>query len=227
MIKFNHLNPQQEKAVKLVDKPVLLLAGAGSGKTRVITYRIAHLIANLGIPAREVLALTFTNKASSEMAERVKSLLKKQSKGVTVTTFHALCVRILRQYIDLLGYAKDFVIFDTTSQQSTLKTIYEDEEVDKEVYNLKETFFEFMNAKGEGKGPEYFLNQQANGHAQMVGKLYQEYNKTLKGCNAIDFEDILYLTMDLFNGFPDQMEKVRNRYSYIMVDEYQDTNRIQ
>jgi len=227
IIDFNHLNPEQAQAVKTVNKPVLLLAGAGSGKTRVITYRIAHLISNLGVPAREVLALTFTNKAAKEMNERVRSLLKKQARGLTVTTFHALCVRILRQHIHLLGYSKDFVIFDTSSQQATLKTIYEDEGIDKEIFDLKTTFFEIMKIKGEGKSPRYFLDQGMDPHAQTLGLLYQEYNKTLKGCNAIDFEDILYLALDLFKRFPEEMEPLKQKYEYIMVDEYQDTNRVQ
>jgi superfamily I DNA/RNA helicase len=227
MINFNHLNPEQKKAVEFVDKPVLLLAGAGSGKTRVITYRIAHLVSNLGVPAREILALTFTNKASGEMEERVRFLLKQQARGITVATFHSLCVRILRQEITLLNYSSDFVIFDTASQQATLKTIYEDEEINSEVYNLKATFFEFMAAKGQGKTPDHFLNQTENKHAQTVGLLFKEYNKTLKGYNAIDFEDILYLTLELFQRFPEEMKKWSDKYSYIMIDEYQDTNRVQ
>jgi len=224
---LSDLNPEQHKAVKTIDKPVLLLAGAGSGKTRVITYRIAHLISNCKVPPQQVLALTFTNKAAQEMRERAQSLLPKKERGLTVTTFHSLCVRFLREYIHLLGYGKDFVIFDTAGQQSTLKTIYEDEGIDSKTYNLKATFFEIMKAKGEGKGPDYFLNQSFDAFAQVTGKLFQEYNRVLKGCNALDFEDILHLTIELFTRFPEELDPLKRRYNYIMVDEYQDTNRVQ
>ncbi|MBW2690566.1 MAG: UvrD-helicase domain-containing protein, partial [Deltaproteobacteria bacterium] len=224
---LTHLNPEQHRAVKTIDKPVLLLAGAGSGKTRVITYRIAYLVSNCKVPPSLILALTFTNKAAAEMRDRVRELLPENSKGLTVTTFHSLCVRFLREYIHLLGYQKDFVIFDTASQLSTLKTIYEDEDIDPKTYNLKATFYEIMKAKGKGDGPEYFLNQSFDAFAQVTGKLYQEYNRVLKGCNALDFEDILHLTIDLFKRFPEDLEPLKRRYEYIMVDEYQDTNRVQ
>ncbi|MFH2133181.1 MAG: UvrD-helicase domain-containing protein [bacterium] len=224
---LKHLNPEQYKAVKTIDKPVLLLAGAGSGKTRVITYRIAHLVSNCKVPANQILALTFTNKSAQEMRTRVQELLPGQAKGLTVTTFHALCVRFLREYIHLIGYQKDFVIFDTASQLSTLKTIYEDEDIDSQTYNLKATFYEIMKAKGKGQGPDYFLNQSFDAFAQVTGKLYREYNRVLKGCNALDFEDILHLTIDLFQRFPEELAPLKRRYTYIMVDEYQDTNRVQ
>jgi len=224
---LENLNPEQKKAVQTTEKPVLLLAGAGSGKTRVITYRIAHLIANNHVSPSEILALTFTNKSAQEMKERVKSLLRGQTKGVTVTTFHSLCVRFLREYIHLLGYQKDFVIFDTAGQMATLKTIFEDENIDNKVYNLKATFFEIMKIKGEGKGPDHFLNQTSDSFAQVTGMLFQEYNRTLKGYNALDFEDILYLTIDLFKRFPEEVKPLQHRFEYIMVDEYQDTNRVQ
>jgi DNA helicase-2/ATP-dependent DNA helicase PcrA len=224
---LSHLNPEQHKAVKTIDKPVLLLAGAGSGKTRVITYRIAHLVSNCKVLPPRILALTFTNKAAQEMRERAQALLPDRAKGLTVTTFHALCVRFLREYIQLLGYGKDFVIFDTAGQQATLKTIYEDEDIDSKTYSLKATFFEIMKAKGEGRGPEYFLNQSFDAFAQVTGKLFKEYNRVLKGCNALDFEDILHLTIRLFKEFPEELEPLKRRYEYIMVDEYQDTNRVQ
>ncbi|MBU2514122.1 UvrD-helicase domain-containing protein [bacterium] len=224
---LSELNPQQKIAVQTINKPVLLLAGAGSGKTRVITYRIAHLIANQKIQPFRILALTFTNKAAKEMNGRVQAMLRGQTKGITITTFHSLCVRILREFIHLLGYQKDFIIFDTTSQLATIKTIYEDEGIDTKVFNLKATFYEIMKVKGKGKGPEVFLDQKQDPFAQVTGKVFKEYNRTLKGCNALDFEDILYLTIDLFKRFPAEVEKLKSRYEYIMVDEYQDTNRVQ
>lgn len=225
-IDLNQLNPQQKKAVCTIDKPVLLLAGAGSGKTRVITYRIAYLISK-GVDPKSILALTFTNKAAKEMAERVRHLLKGKSKGITVTTFHSLCVRILRKYIHLLDYQRDFVIFDTTNQQATIKTIYEDEDLDPKVYNPKAVYYEIMKIKGEGKGPEHFLDQKLDPFAQTTGFIFKEYNKTLKGCNAVDFEDILFLTKKLIKRFPEELASLKTQYEYIMVDEYQDTNRVQ
>lgn len=226
-IDISHLNPQQRQAVEETEKPVLILAGAGSGKTGVITHRVAYLIDTLLVSPKKILALTFTNKAANEMRERVRALLPGQTRGITITTFHSLCVRILREFIHLLGYHNDFVIFDTTSQMATIKTIFDDEDIDKESFNLKQTFFEIMKAKGEGKGPEYFLNQKADFYAQTLGLVYQEYNKTLKSCNVVDFEDILYLTLDLFNNHADEVGVLQDRYEYVMVDEYQDTNRVQ
>lgn len=226
-IDISHLNPQQRKAVEETERPLLILAGAGSGKTGVITHRVAHLISTLQVSPRKILALTFTNKAANEMKERVRALLPGQTRGITITTFHSLCVRILREYIHLLGYHNDFVIFDTTSQMATIKTIFDDEDIDKEAFNLKATFFEIMKAKGEGKGPDHFLCQKSDFYAQTLGLIYQEYNKTLKSCNVIDFEDILYLTLDLFTQHADEVAPIKERYEYVMVDEYQDTNRVQ
>jgi superfamily I DNA/RNA helicase len=221
------LNPEQKRAVETIDKPLLLLAGAGSGKTRVITYRIAHLISNRNVPPIKILALTFTNKAAKEMRERVQLMLKGKTQGIMITTFHSLCVRFLREFIHLLGYRRDFVIFDTNSQLATIKTIYEDEEIDPKIFNLKATFYEIMKVKGKGKGPEFFLDQKSDPYAQVTGKVFQEYGKTLKGCNAVDFEDILYLTIELFKKFPNETDLLKRRFEYIMVDEYQDTNRVQ
>lgn len=226
-IDLSSLNQEQKKAVVTVDKPVLLLAGAGSGKTRVITYRIAYLIGNKGIAPNRILALTFTNKAAKEMRGRARSLLTGTARGLAIFTFHSLCVRFLREFIHLLGYHKDFVIFDTTSQLSTLKTIFEDEGIDTQTFNIKATHSQIMKAKGDGHGPDYFLQQRNEPFSQVTGKIFQEYNKTLKGCNALDFEDILYLTIDLFKRFPQETESLQKLYEYIMVDEYQDTNKIQ
>jgi len=226
-VNLKQLNKEQKKAVQCVDKPVLLLAGAGSGKTRVITYRIAHLISNCNVPPFQVLALTFTNKAAKEMNVRVRKMLGDDTHGVTITTFHALCVRFLRLYIHLLGYHKDFVIFDTANQQSTIKTIYDDEGIDGKEFSLKAVHSQIMKVKGEGKGPEEFLQQRNNPYNQTIGKIFSEYNKALKGCNALDFEDILYLTIDLFKRFPNEVRSLQERYDHIMIDEYQDTNHVQ
>ncbi|MDH5560048.1 MAG: UvrD-helicase domain-containing protein [Deltaproteobacteria bacterium] len=224
---LSDLNSEQRKAVVETEKPVLLLAGAGSGKTRVITYRIAHLVANLRVPGKKILALTFTNKASKEMKERVDQLLGPKAKGILVTTFHSLCVRFLREYIHLLGFNKNFVIFDTTSQLSVIKNVFDELELDEGFFKPKPTFYEIMKVKGKGLGPEYYLNQKNDPDSQIKGKIFQQYNKTLKSCNALDFEDILYFTLDLFKRFPEELSPLTKRFDYVMVDEYQDTNRIQ
>jgi DNA helicase II / ATP-dependent DNA helicase PcrA len=224
---LTHLNPEQARAVTTIDKPVLILAGAGSGKTRVITYRIAHLIATCGVTPHQVLALTFTNKAAGEMRERAGQLLGRNTRGMTIATFHSLCVRFLRETIHLLGYHRDFVIFDSTAQLSAIKTIFEDEEIDPKTYNMKSVFYEIMKAKGRGEGPDRFLDQRQDPWAQITGQVFQEYNQTLKGCNALDFEDILHFTIDIFRRFPAETLPLKQRYQHIMVDEYQDTNRVQ
>ncbi|MGK0291532.1 MAG: superfamily I DNA/RNA helicase [bacterium] len=227
-IDLSSLNLQQRLAVETVDLPVLVLSGAGSGKTRVITTRIAYLISNRYVPANKILALTFTNKASKEMRERVVEQLGKKSKGVTISTFHALCVQILREYIDLLGYRKNFIIYDTSDQQALIKSIIEDNEIDDlDIFTFKDAHFEILQAKGKGVPPAFFLSQKENLHAQLLGKVYEEYNRMLKGCNAIDFEDILQLAMVLLEEHLDDVEPLISKYEYILVDEYQDTNQIQ
>jgi len=225
-INLEELNEPQRLAVTTTDKPILLLAGAGSGKTRVITYRIAHLLER-DIPPEWILALTFTNKAAKEMNERIVEFGKKKTKGLTITTFHSLCVRILREHINLLGYHRDFVIFDTTSQQQTLKNVLEERDLDTSAANVKTMFFEIMGYKGEGKTPDYFLDQKSDPMAQQLGKVYADYNQHLKDYNALDFEDILYKTLELFKDHSAAMQPIRERWKYLMVDEYQDTNKVQ
>lgn len=225
-LNLSDLNEPQRQAVLLTDKPVLLLAGAGSGKTRVITVRIAHLLER-GIPPEWILALTFTNKAAKEMNERVSELVPKKAKGLTITTFHSLCVRILREYIHLLGYQRDFVIFDTTSQQQCLKNVMEEMDLEATAANVKSLYFEIMTHKGEGKGPEFLLQQKENPLAVQMGKIFASYNSHLKDYNALDFEDILFKAQELFLHHTEEMEPVRERWRYLMVDEYQDTNKVQ
>ncbi len=221
------LNPEQLEAVTTTGKPLLLLAGAGSGKTRVITYRIAYLIQNKAVPPQWILALTFTNKAAGEMAERVKELLGAQGKGVLVTTFHSLCVRILREYIPILGFEKDFVIFDTTAQLQCMKSVMEEQGLDATTANVKSAFYEMMRFKGEGKSPNDLEAQRANPHMVLLGRLLREYNKLLKSCNALDFDDILFFALELIQKHPEKIAEVQDRWHYLLVDEYQDTNRVQ
>lgn len=221
------LNPEQQKAVSTIDKPVLLLAGAGSGKTKVITSRIAYLIAN-SVPSDAILALTFTNKAAREMKQRTIGILGKSAKKLTVTTFHAFCVQVLRQHIHLLDYNPNFVIYDTSDQQSVIKTIMEDAEWDElGVFDYKEAHYEILKAKGDGKLPRDFLMLQQNVRAQLLGNIFDKYNEVLFGCNAIDFEDILHLTLKLFADFPEELQPLFEKFQHVLVDEYQDTNRVQ
>ena len=225
---FSHLNPQQRQAVTSTKGPILVLAGAGSGKTRVIIQRIAWLIQVEQVLPAEILAVTFTNKAAREMQDRLKDELRGQQKGVQLSTFHSLGVQLLREHIDQLGYRSNFVIYDTQDQQSVIKGIMEDHDLeDSGLIDAKGVHYEIGQAKNRGLGPDHFLQQRDSTRSTQVGQVFAEYQRVLKGCNAIDFDDILLLTLKLFEEHSEAMEPVRERYHYLMVDEYQDTNRVQ
>ena len=225
---LSHLNPQQRQAVTSTKGPILVLAGAGSGKTRVIIQRIAWLIQVEQVLPAEILAVTFTNKAAREMHDRLKDELRGQQKGVQLSTFHSLGVQLLREHIDQLGYRSNFVIYDTQDQQSVIKGIMEDHDLeDSGLIDAKGVHFEIGQAKNRGLGPDHFLQQRDSTRNTQVGQVFAEYQRVLKGCNAIDFDDILLLTLKLFEEHSEAMEPIRERYHYLMVDEYQDTNRVQ
>ena len=225
---LSHLNPQQRQAVTSTKGPILVLAGAGSGKTRVIIQRIAWLIQVEQVLPAEILAVTFTNKAAREMQDRLKDELRGQQKGVQLSTFHSLGVQLLREHIDQLGYRSNFVIYDTQDQQSVIKGIMEDHDLeDSGLIDAKGVHYEIGQAKNRGLGPDHFLQQRESTRSTQVGQVFAEYQRVLKGCNAIDFDDILLLTLKLFEEHSEAMEPVRERYHYLMVDEYQDTNRVQ
>ena len=222
------LNSQQKEAVTTTQGPVLILAGAGSGKTRVIIQRIAHLIQKKLVPPQQILAVTFTNKAAEEMRERLQEILSGKHEGVHLSTFHALGVSLLRKSINHLGYLPNFIIYDKKDQFSVIKTIMEDHDFDDTgLIDAKSVHFEIGQAKSIGNDPEVFLDQQESQQKQIIGKIYRHYQKTMKGCNAIDFDDILNLTLSLYDKCPEVMDSLTERFRYIMVDEYQDTNRIQ
>ena len=222
------LNPQQRQAVTSTKGPILVLAGAGSGKTRVIIQRIAWLIQVEQVLPAEILAVTFTNKAAREMQDRLKDELRGQQKGVQLSTFHSLGVQLLREHIDQLGYRSNFVIYDTQDQQSVIKGIMEDHDLeDSGLIDAKGVHYEIGQAKNRGLGPDHFLQQRDSNRSTQVGQVFAEYQRVLKGCNAIDFDDILLLTLKLFEEHSEAMEPIRERYHYLMVDEYQDTNRVQ
>lgn len=228
MINLNSLNPQQREAVTTISGPVMILAGAGTGKTRVITYRVAHLI-ECGVAPWHILAVTFTNKAAREMQERVNKLVSKvqckDSSGKvhrpTISTFHSLCVRILRQYIDRLGYKKNFVIYDESDQIGTVRKIMSHIYTGKEKVDIRAIHSLLSNFKNNGETSLANAEPSLVALAQHVQTLYES---ALRACNAVDFDDLILLVLKLFEQFPDVLDACRKYYEYIMVDEYQDTN---
>lgn len=221
------LNPPQQEAVEHMEGPLLILAGAGSGKTRVITHRTAYLIEQ-GISPYNILAITFTNKAAGEVRERVDDLLGYGSEGVWVSTFHSLCVRILRRHIERIGFATGFAIYDTDDQKRLVKEVARFLQLDPKMYPERLLMSEIARAKENFMSPhEYDLNAQGDYRKMQMARVYEEYQKRMHGNNALDFDDLLFKTVQLFQDCPDVLEQYQERFRYIMVDEYQDTNGIQ
>ena len=221
------LNPCQQEAVCHQDGPMLILAGAGSGKTRVITHRVAYLIEQ-GIDPYHILAITFTNKAAGELRERVDDILGYGGSRVWVSTFHALCVRILRRYIDRLGYENNFTIYDTDDQKRLLREVTRYLNIDPKLYPERYLMSRISHAKENFQTPRDFeLSAGTNYRDMQTAAVYLEYQKRLQKNNGLDFDDLLYLTVELFQDHPDVLEEYQNRFRYIMIDEYQDTNEIQ
>ena len=221
------LNDKQMAAVHHTEGPLLLLAGAGSGKTRVITHRIAYLI-DKGVNPYNILAITFTNKAAGEMRERVDHIVGFGSENIWVSTFHSLCVRILRRYIDRLGYGTNFTIYDTDDQKSVVKECMKLLQLDPKMYPEKMLLGAISKAKEQYKSVhEYDIEAHGDYRKMQIAKVYAEYQKKLQGNNALDFDDLLFKTVDLFRIDPDVLTSYQERFKYIMVDEYQDTNHIQ
>ena len=209
------LNPEQYRAVTTIDGPILIIAGAGSGKTRVITYRIAHML-DIGIPQSQILALTFTNKAAREMEERIKDLTGKKLQNLTVSTFHAFGVKILRQEITNLGWRENFSIYDETDRNSLIKETGRELGFTSDALDVYKIGNLFSNIKTGRKNWEC-----AN---DMYKELYENYQSGLKLYNAVDFDDLIVLPIKIFKEFPEVLEKYRSRYKYIMIDEFQDTS---
>jgi len=230
---LNDLNPQQREAVEAVNGPVLILAGAGSGKTRVITYRIAHLIDAIGVPPDSILAMTFTNKAAGEMAGRVESLVG--SRSVTkplISTFHSFCVRVLRRDIEALqiggkGYRKDFVIYDEADQQSVVKAAMRRLGIDDKQTTPRSVLGRISWAKNHMLDPQEVYLQSGDPKTERVAHIYEVYRQELARSNALDFDDLLLFTVRLLKASGETRERYNRRYQYLMVDEYQDTNRPQ
>ena len=208
--------------------PLLILAGAGSGKTRVLTHRIAYLIEEKGVNPWNILAITFTNKAAGEMRERVDKIVGFGSESIWVSTFHSMCVRILRRYIDRLGYDTNFTIYDTDDQKTLMKDVCKMLEIDTKVYKERMFLSEISSAKDELVTPEeYELNAVGDYVKSKIAQVYKEYEKQLRANNALDFDDLLLKTVQLFQTQADVLEHYQERFRYIMVDEYQDTNTVQ
>ncbi|WP_122642069.1 DNA helicase PcrA [Luxibacter massiliensis] len=225
---YDTLNDKQREAVYHTEGPLLILAGAGSGKTRVLTHRIAYLIGEKGVNPWNILAITFTNKAAGEMRERVDSLVGFGAESIWVSTFHSACVRILRRYIDRLGYDNNFTIYDTDDQKTVMKDVCRLAGIDTKVYKERSLLGAISSAKNELVTPqEYELNATGDFGKQKIAAAYKEYEKQLRANNALDFDDLLLKTVQLFQTQPDVLEHYQERFRYIMVDEYQDTNTVQ
>ncbi len=226
---LNQLNPQQRRAVESTEGPLLILAGAGSGKTRVITYRIAHLIENLRVPPETILAVTFTNKAAQQMKERVAALLGgfPGEGGPHISTFHSFCVRVLRRDIDRLGYHRDFSIYDEEDQQRLIRISTQELGLTEEVLSARAAQSRISHAKNRGILPVDLYRQAADVQTEKLALLYDRYEKKLRESNALDFDDLLLKTVELFEKAPDIGQLYNQFFGYLMVDEYQDTNRIQ
>ena len=225
---YDTLNNEQREAVFHTEGPLLILAGAGSGKTRVLTHRIAYLIDEMGVNPWNILAITFTNKAAGEMRERVDRIVGFGSESIWVSTFHSTCVRILRRHIDRLGFGTNFTIYDADDQKTLMKDVCKQLQIDTKIYKERNLLAAISSAKDEMILPdEYELNAAGDYHKQKIAKVYREYQKQLKANNALDFDDLLVKTVQLLQTQPDILEYYQERFRYIMVDEYQDTNTAQ
>jgi len=225
MIDFENLNAPQKEAVQTTEGPLLVIAGAGSGKTRVLTYRIAYLISEKDVKPYNILAITFTNKAAKEMKERVTSLLGKMAEETWISTFHSLCVRILRYDIDKIQYDKNFVILDASDQKTLIKECQKELNIDDKNYPQGYLLSEISHAKNNLLSPEdYTKRYQADFRLSKVAQVYELYQKKLKNENALDFDDLIMQTIRLFMENPDVLMHYQEKFRYILIDEYQDTN---
>ena len=221
------LNPAQREAVLATEGPLLVIAGAGSGKTRVLTCRVAHLINAVGAKPNEILAITFTNKAAGEMKERLGHLLGADARGLWVLTFHATCGRILRREAQRLGYRSNFTIYDQADQVRLVKQCLEELERDPKRFTPRGIHEQISNAKNQLVSPDEYAARVQSFYDQTVAEVYQLYQRRLFASNAVDFDDLLMLTVDVLERFPEAREKWRAAFRYVLVDEYQDTNHAQ
>jgi DNA helicase-2/ATP-dependent DNA helicase PcrA len=225
--KYESLNPMQKKAVLHTDGPLLILAGAGSGKTRVLTHRIAYLIEEKNVSPWNILAITFTNKAAKEMRERVDNLIGYGSENIWVSTFHSTCVRILRRYIDRIGYDRYFTIYDTDDQKKLIRECMKQLNIDPKQFKENSVLSGISSAKDKLLSPKQFEKQAYEYYDKVIAKVYTMYQERLKKNNALDFDDLLVKTVEVFKLCPDVLADYQEKFKYIMVDEYQDTNHVQ
>lgn len=221
------LNKEQREAVKTIEGPLLIMAGAGSGKTRVLTHRIAYLIGEKGVAPRNILAITFTNKAAREMKERVRRLVGPDSEYMWVSTFHSMCVRILRRDIDRIGYNRNFTILDSSDQLSVVKQVLKNKNIDPKKFDPRAMIGQISAAKNELITHEQFSKNAGNFYDRQVAQVYEGYQKMLQKNQSLDFDDLIMLTIQLFKRVPEVLEFYQRRFQYIHVDEYQDTNHAQ
>lgn len=221
------LNKEQRAAVKHTEGPLLIMAGAGSGKTRVLTHRIAYLMEEKRIPPRNILAITFTNKAAREMKDRVRQLIGPDSEQMWVSTFHSMCVRILRRDIDRIGYNRNFSILDSSDQLTVIKQVLKDLNIDSKKFEPRALQGRISTAKNELITPETFAEQAGNFYDRQVAQVYETYQKILRKNHSLDFDDLIMETIHLFQRVPEVLEYYQRRFQYIHVDEYQDTNHAQ
>jgi DNA helicase II / ATP-dependent DNA helicase PcrA len=221
------LNPEQQKAVKTTDGPLLLMAGAGSGKTRVLTHRIGYLIVEKRVNPYNILAITFTNKAAREMRDRIGKMMGGAAEEIWISTFHSMCVRILRRDIDRMGFNRNFTILDTTDQQSVIKGILKDKNIDPKKFDPRAILGSISSAKNELIEPEEYAKTAGGYFEQVISDVYEEYQKRLRKNQALDFDDLIMMTIQLFTRVPEVLEYYQRKFQYIHVDEYQDTNRAQ
>lgn len=221
------LNPRQKEAVMHTEGPLLLMAGAGSGKTRVLTHRIAYLIEEKNVNPWNILAITFTNKAAREMKERVNKILGSGGEDVWVSTFHSMCVRILRRDVDFIGYSRNFTILDSSEQLSVMKRVQKELNIDPKKYAPRTILGAISNAKNELQTPEEYAQLQGSLFEQIVGRCYELYQKELRQNQCMDFDDLIMNTIRLFEKHPDSLSYYQHKFHYLHVDEYQDTNHAQ
>lgn len=227
-IVIDMLNDRQKEAALYIDGPLLILAGAGSGKTRVLTNRTAHMIADCGVQPWNILAITFTNKAAGEMRRRIDDMVGDYSESIWVATFHSTCVRILRRFIDKLGYDTNFTIYDTDDSKTVMKDVCKRLRIDTKQYPERAFLASISKAKDELLTPDDVLAQAPWDYGkQQLSKVYKEYEKALQKNNALDFDDLIFKTVELFKVWPDILDYYQEKFKYIMVDEYQDTNTAQ
>ena len=222
------LNKEQAEAVQRTEGPLLVLAGAGSGKTRVLTHRIAYLIQEKGVFPSHILAITFTNKAAAEMRERVEKLLPGEGNSVWVSTFHSMCLRILRREIEHLGYDRDFSIYDTDDQRTLMRQILKELKIDSKTLRERAVLSQISQTKNRGGNAEDYLSESDGDYlSKLIYQCFKRYEEKLKENNALDFDDLLLKTLELFERFPEVLLQYQERFRYILVDEYQDTNDVQ